>query len=327
MLSRPRRNRRSSAIRALVREPRVDPSRLVHPIFLLPGVNRRETITHLADYPRLSADEAEREIEEMTKLGVNSFISFPAVPQQHKDTTATYGADPSNFYLTSARRWKEAFPEICLISDVAMDPYSSDGHDGLVQGSRILNDETLPILADMGLAQAEAGFDYLGPSDMMDGRIGFLRKHLDEHGHAETGILAYTAKYASAMYGPFRQALDSAPREGSEAPTHKRSYQMDPANRREALREMRLDIEEGADMVMVKPALHYLDIISDLKAESHLPVAAYHVSGECAMLLGAIQRGWLNEDAIAETITSLGRAGADVIITYVARQYATMLAR
>ena len=322
MLSRPRRNRRSSAIRALVREPRVRPDQLVHPIFLLPGENRRETIPHLADYPRLSADEAEREIEGLMQLGVRSFISFPAVPEHHKDTRAAYGADPDNFYLTSARRWKEAFPEICLISDVAMDPYSSDGHDGLVEGSRILNDETLPILADMSLAQAEAGFDYLGPSDMMDGRIGFLRKHLDDHGHTETGILAYTAKYASAMYGPFRQALDSAPREGSLAPIHKRSYQMDPANRREALREMRLDIAEGADMVMVKPALHYLDIISDLKHESHLPVAAYHVSGECAMLLGAIQRGWLSEDAITETITSLGRAGADVIITYVARQYA-----
>lgn len=327
MLSRPRRNRRSPAIRDLVREPRVRPAQLVHPLFLLPGENRRETIPSLADYPRLSADECEREIAEMLALGVQSFVVFPAVPEEHKDSLATYASTASNFYLTSARGWKERYPEICLISDVAMDPYSSDGHDGLVQGSRILNDESLPILADMAVAQAEAGFDYLGPSDMMDGRIGFLRKQLDSHGHSETGIISYTAKYASALYGPFRHALDSAPREGSEAPTHKRSYQMDPANRREALREARLDTEEGADMLMVKPALHYLDIISDLKSESHLPVAAYHVSGECAMLLGAIQRGWLDEEAIAETITCLGRAGADVILTYVARQYAERYGR
>ncbi len=327
MLSRPRRNRRSDAIRDLVREPRVRPAQLVHPLFLLPGDNRRETIPSLADYPRLSADECEREIAAMLTLGVQSFVVFPAVPAEHKDAVATYASAASNFYLTSARRWKERFPEICLISDVAMDPYSTDGHDGLVEGGRILNDESLPILAGMAVAQAQAGFDYLGPSDMMDGRIAFLRKQLDEHGHAETGIISYTAKYASALYGPFRHALDSAPREGSGAPTHKRSYQMDPANRREALREARLDTEEGADLLMVKPALHYLDIISDLKAESHLPVAAYHVSGECAMLLGAIERGWLDADAIAETITCLGRAGADVILTYVARQYAEQYER
>ena len=321
MLSRPRRNRRTDAIRDLVREPRVRPAQLVHPIFLLPGEGRRETIPSLADYPRLSADEAEREIADLLALGIRSFIAFPAVPEEHKDRQASYAATASNFYLESARRWKERFPEICLISDVAMDPYSTDGHDGLVEGARILNDETLPILADMAVAQAQAGFDYLGPSDMMDGRVGFLRKHLDSHGHSETGIISYTAKYASALYGPFRHALDSAPRAGSQAPTHKRSYQMDPANRREALREARLDTEEGADVLMVKPALHYLDVISDLRQNSSLPVAAYHVSGECAMLLGAIQRGWLDREAIAETITCLGRAGADVIITYVARQY------
>ncbi len=321
MLSRPRRNRRSDAIRALIREPMVRPAQLVHPIFLLPGSNRREVIESLANYPRLSADLAEQEIAEMLALGVQSFIVFPAVPEAEKDRIATYASVPDNFYLEAARRWKSRFPGICLISDVAMDPYSSDGHDGLVEGSQILNDETLPILADMGLAQAQAGFDYLGPSDMMDGRIGFLRKHLDQHGYSATGIISYTAKYASAFYGPFRHALDSAPRAGGLAPTHKKSYQMDPANRREALREARLDTEEGADLLMVKPALHYLDVISDLKAASELPIAAYHVSGECAMLLGAIERGWLGPEAIIETITSLGRAGADVIITYVARQY------
>ncbi len=326
MLSRPRRNRRTGAIRALVREPRIRPSQLVHPIFLLPGENRRETISHLASYPRLSTDEAEREITEMIALSVNSFIVFPAVPNEHKDARAAYGSDPNNFYLHAAHQWKTRFGEsINLISDVAMDPYSSDGHDGLVEGARILNDETLPILADMSVAQAQAGFDYLGPSDMMDGRVGYIRKALDEAGYSETGIMSYTAKYASAFYGPFRQALDSAPRVGSDAPTHKRSYQMDPANRREAMREAILDTQEGADMLMVKPALHYLDVISDLKQNTHLPIACYHVSGECAMLLGAIERGWLEEEAIVETITSLGRAGADVIITYVARRYVALV--
>ena len=325
MLSRPRRNRQSTAVRALVREPLVRPSQLVHPIFLLPGENRREPIDSLPGWSRLSADLAEQEIGEMLALGVNSFIAFPAVPEKHKDRVASFGASRENFYLHAAKRWKQAHPAICLMSDVAMDPYSTDGHDGLVEGSRILNDETLPILAEMSIAQAQAGFDFLGPSYMMDGRVKHMRQALDAAGLTETGIISYTAKYASALYGPFRHALDSAPREGSEAPTHKQSYQMDPANRREALREAYLDAQEGADMLMVKPALHYLDIISDLKANTKLPIAAYHVSGECAMLLGAIERGWLDADAIAETITCLGRGGADVIITYVARQYATQI--
>ena len=324
MRHRPRRNRRSDAIRALVREPRVRPSQLVHPLFLLPGDNRRESIESLPGWSRLSADECAREIEELLALGVNTFIAFPAVPEEHKDARAAYGADPDNFYLHAARAWKDRFPEICLVSDVAMDPYSDAGHDGLVEGARILNDETLPILAGMAVAQADAGFDYLGPSDMMDGRVGFLRDALDAAGHSECGIISYTAKYASALYGPFRHALDSAPRAGSEAPTHKRSYQMDPANRREALREAALDELEGADMVMVKPALHYLDVVSDLRQNTSLPVAAYHVSGECAMLLGAVERGWLDEEAIFETVTCLGRAGADVIVTYVGRRYAEL---
>lgn len=325
MRSRPRRNRRSDAIRGLVREPLVRPGQLVHPIFLLPGEGKREALTTLPGFPRLSADEAEREIEEMLALGIKSFIAFPAVPDDKKDEVATYGSAADNFYLTSARRWKDKYPEICLISDVAMDPYSSDGHDGLVVGSRIDNDKTLPILADMSVAQAQAGFDYLGPSDMMDGRVGYMRDALDKAGYTETGILSYTAKYASAFYGPFRHALDSAPREGSTAPTHKKSYQMDPANRREALREAFLDAQEGADILMVKPAVHYMDIISDLRQNTQLPICCYHVSGECAMLLGAIERGWLDESAIFETITSLGRAGADMIITYVGRRYVAAL--
>lgn len=322
--SRPRRNRRSDAIRDLIREPYLRPSQIVHPIFLSSEKNVKQPISSLPGWSRLSVEHADREIEELLALGIKSFIVFPSVPEDLKDSVASYGIDLSNFYLEAARHWKEKYPEICLFSDVALDPYSSDGHDGLVKGAIIDNDETLPILAQMSIVQAQAGFDYLGPSDMMDGRVGYMRDALDQAGYTQTGIMSYTAKYASALYGPFRHALDSAPRADSEAPTHKKSYQMDPANRREALREAFLDTQEGADMLMVKPALHYLDIISDLKQHCDLPISAYHVSGECAMLLGAVERGWLDEEAIFETVTCLGRAGTDVLITYVGRQYAQM---
>ncbi len=267
---------------------------------------------------RLSVDQVLREVEECLDLGVRSFMMFPAIPEALKDATATYSYHEDNFYLHAARQVKERYPEICLISDVAMDPYSSDGHDGLVRDGEILNDESLPILARMGVAQAQAGFDLLGPSDMMDGRVGFLRESLDEAGYTKTGIMSYTAKYASAFYGPFRDALDSAPKAGD-----KKTYQMDPANRREALIEARLDESEGADFLMVKPALHYLDVIKSLKDHSSLPIAAYHVSGECAMLVAACQNGWLDyETAMPETLLSLRRAGTDAIITYFAKDFA-----
>lgn len=267
---------------------------------------------------RLSVDQVLREVEECLDLGVRSFMMFPAIPEALKDATATYSYHEDNFYLYAARQVKERYPEICLISDVAMDPYSSDGHDGLVRDGEILNDESLPILARMGVAQAQAGFDLLGPSDMMDGRVGFLRESLDEAGYTKTGIMSYTAKYASAFYGPFRDALDSAPKAGD-----KKTYQMDPANRREALIEARLDESEGADFLMVKPALHYLDVIKSLKDHSSLPIAAYHVSGECAMLVAACQNGWLDyETAMPEALLSLRRAGTDAIITYFAKDFA-----
>lgn len=267
---------------------------------------------------RLSVDQVLREVEECLDLGVRSFMMFPAIPEALKDATATYSYHEDNFYLHAARQVKERYPEVCLISDVAMDPYSSDGHDGLVRDGEILNDESLPILARMGVAQAQAGFDLLGPSDMMDGRVGFLRESLDEAGYTKTGIMSYTAKYASAFYGPFRDALDSAPKAGD-----KKTYQMDPANRREALIEARLDESEGADFLMVKPALHYLDVIKSLKDHSSLPIAAYHVSGECAMLVAACQNGWLDyETAMPETLLSLRRAGTDAIITYFAKDFA-----
>lgn len=323
MLNRPRRNRVSAAIRGLANETHLSVSHLVQPIFLMPGVNIRSEINSLPGTYRLSSDLVLEEIESCMKLGLNSFIMFPAVADAHKDKTATYSYHPDNFYLQTAREIKQRFPECCLISDVAMDPYSSDGHDGLVRGGKIVNDETLPILAKMAVAQARAGFDLIGPSDMMDGRVEAIRDALDAAGFTDTGIMAYTAKYASAFYGPFRDALDSAPRDDEDIPKDKKTYQMNPANHREALIEASLDMSEGADFLMVKPALHYLDVIALLKREFELPIAAYHVSGECAMLIAACRNGWLDyEKAMPETLLSIRRAGADVIITYFAKAFA-----
>lgn len=318
MLRRPRRNRQSAALRGMSTETHLTVQHLVFPLFMVDGANIRDEIRSLPGIFRFSPDNLLREIESCMDLGLTNFILFPAVADKLKDKTATYSWSPENFYLKTAREIKSRFPECCLISDVAMDPYSSDGHDGMVIGCEIVNDETLPILAKMSVAQAEAGFDMLGPSDMMDGRVGFIRKALDEQGFTKTGILAYTAKYASAMYGPFRDALDSAPKSGD-----KKTYQMNPANKKEALIEAELDAAEGADMLMVKPALHYLDVIHLLKEKSNLPIAAYHVSGECAMLRAACNNGWLDfERAMPETLLSIRRAGADVILTYFAKEFA-----
>lgn len=321
MLRRPRRNRRTPAIRAMANETQLDVSQLVFPLFVMDGSGIKSEIKSLPGIYRFSPELLLAEIESCMNLGLTNFILFPAVADALKDTTATYSYHPDNFYLKIARDIKARFPECCLISDVAMDPYSSDGHDGLVRDGAIVNDDTLPILAKMSVAQAEAGFDMLGPSDMMDGRVGYMRQALDEAGHTNTGILAYTAKYASAFYGPFRDALDSAPKSGD-----KKTYQMNPANRREALIEAELDTMEGADMLMVKPALHYLDVIKELKDSSNLPIAAYHVSGECAMLMAACRNGWLDYNkAMPETLLSIRRAGADVILTYFAKDFAEMV--
>lgn len=318
MLQRPRRNRRSAALRGMATETHLSVDHLVFPLFVVEGSGIRSEVHSLPGIFRFSPELLLREIEACMNLGLRNFVVFPAVADAWKDKTATYSYADDNFYLKTAREVKRLFPECCLISDVAMDPYSSDGHDGLVRDGEIVNDDTLPILARMAVAQAAAGFDMLGPSDMMDGRVGYLREALDSEGFTQTGILAYTAKYASAYYGPFRDALDSAPKSGD-----KKTYQMNPANRREAILEAKLDAAEGADMLMVKPALHYLDVISLLKAESDLPIAAYHVSGECAMLLAACRNGWLDfEQAMPEALLSIRRAGADVILTYFAREFA-----
>ncbi|MBK8556084.1 MAG: porphobilinogen synthase [Lewinellaceae bacterium] len=318
MLIRPRRNRQSAAIRALTTETHLHPQHMVYPLFLEDGHGVRREIKSLPGVYRFSLDALIPEIESCVSLGITSFVLFPAVSDELKDAVASYSYADDNFYLEAARQIKSRFPEICLISDVAMDPYSSDGHDGLVVDGAIVNDATLPILGRMSVAQAQAGFDMLGPSDMMDGRVAYMRAVLDENGYSQTGILSYTAKYASAFYGPFRDALDSAPKSGD-----KKTYQMNPANKREALIEAELDTAEGADMLMVKPALHYLDVIHALKERFELPIAAYHVSGECAMLSAACRNGWLDfERAMPETLLSIRRAGADVILTYFAKDFA-----
>lgn len=267
---------------------------------------------------RLSGDLILKEIEECLSLGIKAFDIFPAVEDQHKDKTATKSYDENFFYLKVLKEVKQKFPEACIMTDVAMDPYSSDGHDGFVKDGKILNDETLEILGKMALAQAATGIDILGPSDMMDGRVGYIRSILDKNGFTDVSIMSYTAKYASGFYNPFRDALDSAPKFGD-----KKTYQMNPANKREALIEAELDEQEGADFLMVKPALAYLDIIHLLKETSNLPIAAYNVSGEYSMIKAAAQKGWLDGDRVMkESLLSIKRAGADVILTYFAKEFA-----
>lgn len=322
MLQRPRRNRLTPTLRNLVQENHLQVSSLIQPLFLVPGENIKLEIKSLPGIFRFSEDLLLEEIGACMAVGVQTFLIFPAIPEELKDKGATYSYLKDNFYLKAARKIKKKFPSSCIISDVAMDPYSIDGHDGWVEDGQILNDKTLPVLAKMAAAQAEAGFDMIGPSDMMDGRIQYIREYLDNEGYTNTGIMAYTAKYASAFYGPFRDALDSAPKAGD-----KKTYQMNPANLQEALNEAHLDISEGADVIMVKPALHYLDVIHLLKTNTNIPIAAYHVSGECAMLIAAAQNGWLDrQKAIEETLMGIKRAGADIIITYFAREYAEKVA-
>jgi porphobilinogen synthase len=318
---RPRRNRKNAAIRDMVQESHLGVENLIFPLFLKDGKHIKEEIHSLPYIYRWSIDLLLKEIEECLKLGIRVFDIFPAVEEHLKNETASLSYDPANFYLKAIQKIKETFPDVVLMSDVALDPYSSDGHDGLVRNGNIVNDETLPILAKMSVAQAQAGIDIIGPSDMMDGRVGVIRSALDAAGYAEASIMSYTAKYASAFYGPFRDALNSAPKSGD-----KKTYQMNPANKSEALIEAQLDIEEGADMIMVKPALCYLDVIHLLKENFATPVTAYNVSGEYAMVHAASQKGWLDyNSAMNEMLLSIKRAGADGILTYFAKDFAQSL--
>jgi len=305
----------------MVEETKIGTEHLIYPIFLKDGKGVKEEISSLPKNYRWSIDQLLPEIEACMKLGIFTYDIFPAVEEHLKDRVASYSYAEDNFYLNAFRKLKETFPEIVLMSDVALDPYSSDGHDGLVENGQILNDETLPILNRMAVAQAQAGVDIIGPSDMMDGRVGSIREALDINGYTDVSIMSYSAKYASAFYGPFRDALNSAPKSGD-----KKTYQMNPANKREALLEAELDYLEGADMLMVKPALCYLDVIHLLKENFNIPITAYNVSGECAMVYAAAEKGWLNYDlAISEMLLSMRRAGADAILTYFAKDFATLL--
>jgi porphobilinogen synthase len=316
MLQRPRRNRKSEVIRQMVQETQVTAANLIFPLFIIEGNQLKTEVASMPGIYRYSVDNLLREVESCMKLGLYAFDLFPNIEEALKDKWASESHRDESLYLRAIRAVKKEFPEACVVTDVAMDPYSSDGHDGIYENGEILNDETLEVLGKMALAHARSGADIVAPSDMMDGRVGYIRALLDTNGFTNVSIMSYSAKYASAFYGPFRDALNSAPKFGD-----KKTYQMNPANQREALIEAGLDEAEGADFLMVKPALPYLDVIKLLKENTELPVAAYNVSGEYAMIKAAVERGWLNEQrAVTEVLTSIRRAGASAILTYHAKE-------
>ncbi|MBR59051.1 MAG: porphobilinogen synthase [Myxococcales bacterium] len=318
--SRPRRNRKSAPIRDFHRETWLHPSHLIYPVFIFDG-DGRQPIPSMPGCDRLGRDALLEDVAKAYDQGIRSVVLFPAIAEHLKSSDGKEAKNPDGLVPETIRTLKKQWPDLLVVTDVALDPYSSDGHDGIVASDgRILNDETVEVLCGQALAQARAGADIISPSDMMDGRIGAIRTALDNEGFTEVSILAYTAKYASKFYGPFRDALDSAPKFGD-----KKTYQMDPANGREALRELALDEAEGADIVMVKPAGPYLDVIHRVRQATTLPVAAYQVSGEYAMLQGAVDNGWLEESAILESLIAIRRAGADIILTYFAPRVAAWL--
>ena len=326
MRIRPRRLRASPGVRRLVRETRLDVDCLVAPLFVVEGAGIREEIPSMPGQCRLSLDALAEEVRELADLGIPGVALFPKIDDARKDARGSASLDPEGLVPRAIRAAREAAEPMLIIADVALDPYSSDGHDGVVRQGRVHNDATLDILARMATVQAGAGADIVAPSDMMDGRVGAIRDALDAAGHTDVAILSYAAKYASAFYGPFRDALDSAPRTNENVPGDKKTYQMDPANGEEALRELDLDLAEGADIVMVKPAIPYLDVIYRVRQRSTVPVAAYHVSGTYAMLAAAAQNGWIDrEEAMMESLTAIRRAGADIILTYFAKEAAKKL--
>lgn len=308
--------RKSNAIRSMVRETALSPADFIVPIFIIEGTQQISEISSMPGYYRRSIDLTVKEVKELWQMGLKAVLLFVKSADALKDNKGTEALNPNGLMQRSIRAIKEAVPEMVVMTDVALDPYSSYGHDGIVENGQIVNDPTVEVLAKMSVSHALAGADFVAPSDMMDGRIGAIRHALEEAGHTNTGIMAYSAKYASCFYGPFRDALDSAPGFGD-----KKTYQMDPANRVEAIREVIMDVEEGADIVMVKPALSYLDIIREVKNTVDVPVSCYNISGEYAMIKAAAQMGWIDENkAIIETLTSMKRAGADMIATYFAKQ-------
>lgn len=320
-LRRHRRLRQSQAIRHLVRETILTPSDFLVPLFVVDGKGVQEAIPSMPGYFRYSLDLLEKEVKTLWSMGLCGVLVFVKVPDHLKDNAGTEALNPKGLMQRAVQTIKAACPEMLVMTDVALDPYSSYGHDGIVEGTEILNDETVEVLAEMALSHAQAGADFVAPSDMMDGRILSIREALEEADYTHTGIMSYSAKYASAFYGPFRDALDSAPGFGD-----KKTYQMDSANRFEALEEAQADIEEGADIIMVKPGICYLDIVRELKNEIDVPIAVYQVSGEYAMIKAAAEKGWLDHDAVMmEQLLAIKRAGANIIASYFAKEAVALM--
>lgn len=321
MIRRNRILRKSEAIRSMVAETILSPSDFIVPLFIDEGENVKEPIPSMPGYFRNSLDITVTEVKELWNMGLKSVLLFIKCKDELKDNKGTEALNPQGLMQKSIRAIKDACPEMIVMTDIALDPFSSFGHDGIVEGTEIVNDVTVEVLSKMSVSHAAAGADFVAPSDMMDGRIGAIRQALEQNGYTNTGIMSYSAKYASCFYGPFRDALDSAPGFGD-----KKTYQMNYANRVEAIRETMMDIEEGADIVMVKPAMAYLDIIREVKNAVEVPVSAYQVSGEYALIKAAAEKGWLHEDkAIIECLTSIKRAGADLIATYFAKDAVRLL--
>lgn len=321
-LIRNRRLRASESVRRLVRETTLTPDDFLVPLFVVEGKGVKEEIASMPNYFRLSLDNLEKEVKELWKMGLCSVLLFVKVDDKLKDNKGTEALNPNGLMQRAIKTVKNACPQMLVMTDVALDPFSSYGHDGIVAEGQILNDETAELLAEMSVSHAKAGADFVAPSDMMDGRILTIREALEDEGLLNTGIMAYSAKYASAFYGPFRDALDSAPVDIANVPKDKKTYQMDYANRYEAIKETQMDIEEGADIVMVKPGLCYLDIVREIKNEVEVPVAVYQVSGEYAMVKAAAQKGWLDHDAVMlEQLTAIKRAGANIIASYFAKDF------
>ena len=320
-LRRNRRLRQSQAIRHLVRETIITPSDFLVPLFVVEGKGVKEAIPSMPNYYRYSLDVLAKEVKELWHMGLCGVLVFVKVPEALKDNAGTEALNPKGLMQRAVKTIKDACPDMLVMTDVALDPYSSYGHDGIVEDQKILNDETVEVLAEMALSHAEAGADFVAPSDMMDGRILSIREALEEAGYTDTGIMSYSAKYASAFYGPFRDALDSAPGFGD-----KTTYQMDPANRFEAIEEAQADVDEGADIIMVKPGLCYLDIVREIKNEIDVPIAVYQVSGEYAMLKAAAEKGWLDHDAVMmEQLLAMKRAGANIIASYFAKDVVQLM--
>ncbi len=328
MLHRPRRLRQTAALRDMAAETRLYSANFIAPLFAIEGENKKEEIVSMPNYFRFSLDLLTTEVQELWAMGCRSVLLFVKVEDHLKDNEGTEALNPDGLMQRAIRMIKEAVPEMCLMTDVAMDPYSEFGHDGIVENGEIINDETVGVLAEMAISHAQAGADFVAPSDMMDGRIEALRIALDTASFTTVGIMAYSAKYASCFYGPFRDALDSAPVDVQNVPKDKKTYQMNPANALEGVKEAQLDVEQGADIVMIKPALAYLDVMHRIKQISNVPVAAYHVSGEYAMIKAAAEKGWVNEEeAMVEVLTSIKRAGADLIATYFVKDILQLLNR